>query len=653
MRIWSSVVVILMSLSAIGQSSDDILFTVEEIEVPVSEFKHIYEKTNGDEADYSEESVEEYLDLYVNFKLKVKKAIDMGLHENAKIKRELKGYRDQLATSYLTDKQIKDKLIREVYERQQTDREVSHILFGMGRNKTPEDTLKAYNRAMSVYERLQKGEDFASLAKQYSADQSSVQQGGYLGFVTAMLPNGFYEVENAVYLTPVGEVSKPVRSEAGYHIVKVHSERPARGSIEIAHIFAMKGEENPGEAEEKIKEFYTELQDGALFEKVCQEKSDDKKTAKKGGYIGKISIGQYEEVFEDAAYSLKEDGLYSEPIETSVGWHIIKRISKNDMPPLETNYRYIESLVVRDARFQIAENALVREVRKNSDIEVKEELLDAFIEEQLDSTLVTYRWAAPKDRPDTSVLIFDQGTSEFSLRDYVLFLMKSARERVSLGKSMDYEGVAKSLFDNFIDESCLRHEESQLEEKYPEFAALMKEYTEGILLFEATKVNVWDKASKDSVGIQGFFDNNKSNYVWEERARIKQYTVYSSDPLEAREVREMASKLDDEALLEKYNAKNKTMLTSSEIIIEKSNADQLQSMEWEEGAVGSLTRQGDKAHVFKKIEEILPAGQKTLDESKGYVVADYQDALEKKWVEELKEQYEVDIHKRTLKKLIQ
>lgn len=653
MRIWSSIVVVLLSLSALGQSTDDILFTVEEIEVPVSEFKHIYEKTNGDEANYSEESVEEYLDLYVNFKLKVKKAIDMGLHENAKIQRELKGYRDQLATSYLTDKQIKDKLIREVYERQKTDREVSHILFGMGRNKSPEDTLKAYNRAMSVYERLQKGEDFASLAKQYSADQSSVQQGGYLGFITAMLPNGFYEVENAVYNTPVGEVSKPVKSEAGYHIVKVHSERPARGSIEIAHIFAMKGEENPEEAEEKIQEIYTELQNGALFEKVCQEESDDKKTAKKGGYIGKISIGQYDEVFEDAAYALKEDGVYSEPIETSVGWHIIKRISKNDMPPLETNYRYIESLVVRDARFQIAENALVREVRKNTDIQVKEDLLNTFIDEQLDSTLVTYRWTAPKDRPDTSVLIFDEGTSVFSLRDYILFLMKSARERVSLGKSMDYKGVAKSLFDNFVDESCLRHEESQLEEKYPEFAALMKEYTEGILLFEATKVNVWDKASKDSVGIQRFFENNKSNYVWEERARIKQYTVYSSDPLEAREVREMAAKLDDEALLDRYNAQNKTMLTSSEIVIEKNNADQLQSIEWEEGAVGPLTRQGDKVHVFKKIEEILPAGQKSLDESKGYVVADYQDALEKKWVEELKEQYEVDIRKRALKKLIQ
>lgn len=653
MRIWSAIVIVFLSLSAVGQSSDDILFSVEDIEVAVSEFKHIYEKTNGTEADYSDESVREYLDLYVNFKLKVKKALDMGLHKDPKIESELKGYRDQLAASYLTDKQIKDKLIREVYERQQTDREVSHILFGIGRNQSPEDTLKAHNRAMSVYERLQKGEDFASLAKQYSADQSTVQKGGYLGFITAMLPNGFYAVENAVYNTAIGEVSMPVKSEAGYHIVKVHSERPARGTIEIAHIFAMKGEENPGKAEKKIRELYSKLGNGALFEKVCQENSDDKKTAKKGGYIGKISIGQYEEAFEDTAYALDEDGSYSEPVETSVGWHIIKRIAKREMPPLETNYRYIESLVVRDARFQIAENALIREVRQNSDIEVKEEILNTFIEEKLDSTLQTYRWKAPKDRSDTTVLIFDQGASEFTLRDYILFLMKSSRERVSLGKAMDYGEVAHTLFDRFIEESCLRHEESQLEDKHPEFAALMKEYREGILLFEATKAKVWDKASKDSVGIQRFFEENKSDYVWDERARVKQYTVYSSDPLEARELREMASNMSDEDLLEKYNSEDKTMLTSSEMVLEKSNGDQLRSIEWKEGAVGPLNRQGDKVHAFKKVVEILPAGQKTLDESKGYVVADYQDALEKEWVEQLKDQYNVKIRKKTLKKLIQ
>lgn len=653
MRIWSAIVIVFLSLSAIGQSSDEILFSVEDIEVPVSEFKHIYEKTNGDEADYSEESVREYLDLYINFKLKVKKAFDMGLHENAKIKRELKGYRDQLAASYLTDKQIKDKLIREVYNRQQKDREVSHILFGMGRNKTPEDTLKAYNRAMSVYDRLKKGEDFAELAKQFSADKSTVGQGGYLGYVTAMLPNGFYEVENAIYNTAVGEVSTPVKSDAGYHIIKVHDQRPARGTMEIAHILAMKDEDKPGQAEKRIREIYQELEKGALFEKLSRERSDDQKTAKKGGYIGKISIGQYEEAFEDAAYSLNEDGAYSEPIETSVGWHIIKRVSKSEMPSLENSYRYIESQIVRNGRFQIAENALIKQVRQNSKIEVKEDLLGSFINEKLDSTLTTYRWTAPKDRPNTAVLIFDEGASTFTLRDFILFMMKSARERVSLGKSMDYKEVAHSLFEGFIDESCLRHEESRLEEKHPEFAALMKEYREGILLFEATKANVWDKASKDSVGIQRYFNENRDGYAWEERAKVMQYTVYSSDPLEAQEIRNKAMDMSDKALLEQYNTENRTLLTSTEMIIEKSNEDQLERIEWQVGSLSPLKRQGEQAHSFKKITEILPARLKTLEESKGYVVADYQDALEKDWVKELKDEYKVNVRKKALKKLIQ
>lgn len=653
MKYLNTIVLLFLFFGAFSQNPDDILFTVEDIEVPIREFKHIYEKTNGSDADYSEESVREYLDLYVNFKLKVKKARDMGLHENNQIQRELKGYRDQLASSYLTDKQIKDRLIEQVYERQQIDREVSHILISIKRNSPPSDTLKAYQRARSAYDRAIKGEDFGQLARQFSADQTSAQTGGYLGFLTAMLPNGFYEVENAIYETPIGQVSKPVRSNAGYHIIKVMGERSARGTVEIAHIFVAKENSSASKAKNKIDEIFSTLKEGADFDTLCAAESEDKKTRNKGGYIGKITIGQYEQTFEDAAFGLTENGDYSKPVETSVGWHIIKRVNKPAQASLKDSYRFIESQVVRDPRFEIAEEALIQNVRKSAKIKEMKEELRSFVLSEMDSTMITYQWSAPKNRPETVIVDINDGQSQFTIKDYILHLMKSSRDRVSLGKTMNYEEVAMALFDGFVDASCIRHEESLLEEKYPEFAALMKEYREGILLFEATKANVWDKASKDTTGIRNYFDKHRDDYAWEERAQVLKITVYTADPAEAKRVADHASTDNMKQLEMRYNSDNRTLVVGSEQTVERSRSEMLKDMKWEKGTISVPERQSAQTFMIYKILDILPEGEKSLQESRGYVVADYQDQLEKEWIAELKKAYKVKINERIVKKLIQ
>lgn len=228
-----------ISLS-IAQSNDPILFSVENDAVRVSEFKYIYGKTNGNKADYSKASVEEYLDLYTKFKMQVRRAKDMKLDTISALQRELDTYRKQLADSYLIDKEVTEKLIREAYDRSQKDVNFSHILFKIPKNGNAIDTMLSFQKATDAYKRLEKGETFEEVAKQVSEDDASKEKGGAIGFITAMLPNGFYDFESALYNTPSGKYSKVVRSPMGYHIVKVTQTRPARGEIEVSHILVRK-----------------------------------------------------------------------------------------------------------------------------------------------------------------------------------------------------------------------------------------------------------------------------------------------------------------------------------------------------------------------------------------------------------------------------
>lgn len=651
MKIYYSIVLFFIYSLVYSQTADPVLFEVENIKVPVSEFKNIYEKTTGDKADYSKASVEDYLDLYVNFKLKVKKALDLRLDKDPDLVKELNGYREQLASSFLLDKEVKDKLINEVFERQKQDVKISHILIHAPARMLPADTLRALNKAKKVLDEYSAGSNWSNLVIEYSSDPNTVNKDGNLGYITAMLPSGFYNVETAIYNSKKGDVLGPVRSSAGYHIIKVNDIRPARGKMEIAHILVLKG----GSMEEdkaKINKIYKELESGRNFNVVAKELSEDTKTKNRGGYIGKIGIGQYEEEFENAAFELQQDGDYSKPIETSVGFHIIKRISKDQAQSIEDSYRFIESKVVRDPRFEIAEQALIEKIRQKSDIKINNKAYNEWKSENLDSTFITYRWSAPNERPNTEILNFNSGETTMSIKDFIFFLMKSAKDRVELGRTLQVDGVLDALFDDFIDRSCLKHEENHLETKYPEFKKLMKEYREGILLFEVTKDKVWDKASKDSTGIEKYFDKNRDKYVWDPRAEVVKITVYSGDKEKAEEIAARAETESLKQLEMRYNEENKMVLKGSEMTLEQSRAEEMGITSWEEGFVTKPERLSNTTMSFYKIQKLMPTAQKTLNESRGYVVADYQDELEQAWIAELKKEYKVKIDKKVLASII-
>lgn len=628
-----------------NSQSDPVLFTVEGVPVHVSEFDYIYSKNSGKNTDYSEKSLQEYLDLYVKFKLKVQKAKELKMDTIPALKQELAGYRKQLAKSYLTDKEVTEQLIREAYERMKKDVELQQILIKINPIANKSGQEKTKEKVDMIYNQLIQGKSFESLASKYSQDRFSNTKKGYLGYKTALFPKGFYNLETAAYETPIGKFSKPIKTEIGYHILKVKNVREARGEMEVAHILIRKKSQRKQNSDAKlaIDSIYTKLKSGADFSQLARDYSEDKSTAKNGGYIGFFGINKYERVFEDGAFSIKNDGEYSAPIESSVGWHIIKRISKKAFPSFEEARKKLRAQVQRDSRYKQATQSLVQDIKKTNDFKENKETFTKWLE-KVNSSLFKYNWK-PKNEP-TDVL-FSFGEKKYTNEDFINYIQKNARRRIQM-EVKGPQNAIKTLYDEFVEHSAIKHEETQLEKKYPEFKALMREYEEGILLFEVTKNNVWDKASKDTVGLRKYYDDHKNNYTWKERAKVKRYNINSTDKKLLKKFARKAKCKSEDWLKNKYG----DIFSVTEEVYERGSKE-LAGMKFRKksNSVPAIDEKSGKA-TFIAIYDLLPSARKTLKEAKGYVEANYQDKLEKEWVSSLKTQYDVQINQDVLKSLI-
>lgn len=630
---------------------DPVLFSVNNSPVRVSEFDQIYTKSNQQKADYSDASVREYLDLYIKFKLKVQKAREMQLDTAAAFRAELDGYRRQLAASYLVDKEVTEKLIREAYEHMKQDVDISHIFIACERGTAAEDTLVAFKRATALLQALQKGASFEQLARDSSEDKSAKENNGRLGFVTAMLPDGYYNIEKAVYTSRPGLLPRVVRTNAGYHILYIHSFRPARGEIEVAQILIRKGDNEEETYKKRLVADSAYLAAQRMsWDEACARYSEDKVSAAKGGYIGHFGINRYQRTFEDAAFALEKDGDVSKPVETSIGWHIIKRISKRELAPFEDMRRALTERVKRDSRSEIAKRSLIARIQKDGKVKEYPQNLNAWTAQQTDSIFHTFKWKPNPDNPQTPLIQF--GTDKpFTVADFEEYLVRASRDRMrGLGHPIE-ETVAK-LYQDWGDEVTIQYEESQLDKKYPEFKFLMREYEEGMLLFDAAKIEVWDRANTDTVGLEQYFNKNlKNKYLWDERAVVSIYTLKSDDPALLAKVREFAANKSPEETLKKFNKKGE-VLVRLEKTYEKGKNKDLNDIWKTGGMTPAKTDAGTKTASFSKVEQIVAPAPKALSDARGYAVADYQDYLEKQWVEQLRNQYPVKIEEEVLQALI-
>lgn len=656
-RLFAISLLLSLAASLFAQADSEILFSIADREVTVGEFRYIYEKTNGEKATYSRESLEEYLDLYQRFKLKVQRAYDMRLDTVKSLQQELAGYRRQLAENYLMDRAVTDRLAEELYSRQQQDVEISHILLTLAATAEPADTLAAYQKALEIKKQL-KPTNFADLAKQHSQDQYSKDKGGRIGFLSAPLPDGLYTLENAIYAAKENTIVGPVRTKYGLHLVMVHSKRPARGEIEAAHILIRKNADgsNREDARLKAEQIASLLANGQqLFEKLAATMSEDEKTAKSGGYIGFFGINRYESSIEDAAFALAKDGDVSGVVESQVGFHIIKRISKKANQPFADERALLISKVKADSRYQAATAALIQQIRQRVDLQEDKQLLMQFASSLTDSTFLNLAWKAPQPRDERTLFRFGNG-KKISLADFQDYLQKGARQRAAQARSSNSQRVVTNAYQEFLDAQLLAYEESKLEDNYPEFRALMREYEEGILLFEATKLEVWDKASEDSIGLVQFFEKHSDRYVWTERARLTRYTIFATLADQVAAIREAAKTNDPTSVVKQFPSENDaTGLRTQTDVYERSRLEQMEvsDLAWEVGALSPLQRDERSGQVvFYKVEELLPGGPKRLDEARGYVIADYQDQLERNWVSTLAAQYPVKLRKKAFDKML-
>lgn len=499
-----------------NDQQEPIIATIGSQPIYTSEFQYVYEKNNGGNEDaYTRQSVSEYLDLYTRFKLKVMEGESRGLDTTAAFKRELEGYKEQLAQPYLTEKSVTDQLVREAYERLKQEVNASHILLGLPNDPSPQDTLAAYNQALELRKRLDAGEPFDKLAREFSHDPSAAENGGNLGYFTAM--QMVYRFEDAAYKTPVGQISQPVRSRFGYHLIKVHDKRAAQGEIKVAHIMVRATPGMPKAdslaAKQRVDAIYKRVQRNENWDRLAAEFSEDANSAANGGELPWFGTGRMIPSFEEVAFGLKKEGEVAPPVLTPYGWHIIKLLGKQALPSFEDMEQNLRNKIAKDSRSELNKAAFLKRIKSENNFS-EDATVKAVALSKATDDLLQGKWdfdAADKTLKNNLFTI--QG-KPYTVADFYTYVKAEQRPRMA-GTPQHH---MNSLYDNFVQKSLLTYERANLENKYPDYRMLVREYHDGILLFQLMDEKVWSKAVEDTVGLKAYFDQNRDKYQWKERA---------------------------------------------------------------------------------------------------------------------------------------
>ncbi len=656
-KIVLSLLLLVSFITATAQvKNDEVLMTIAGKPVKVGEFMNIYQKNNVKGESIDKKSLDEYLDLFINFKLKVRQAEELGLDTVSSFRNELNGYRDQLAKPYFTDEATLNHLIQEAYERGKTELRASHIFFRLKPEPTPEDTLAAYNKAMSVREKLLKGESFEALATEFSEDPSAKDREanqqhpflkgnhGDLGFFAVF--DMVYPFENGAYNTEVGKVSDLVHTEYGYHLIKVTARRPALGKVTVAHIFMgipkTATSEDSARVHKRIDSVYQRLVNGGNFEELVKANSEDKGSAAKGGVLPAFGVNRMVPEFVDAIYSLNNVGDYTKPILTPYGWHIVKLIEKKTTKTLDEEKAELKQKVIKDSRGNQTRAVVLARIRKDYPVTDNQEALKDFYKVVTDSIFFG-KWQASQAKDLTKVLC-KVGNMSFLQKDFADFLATNQHKQDKM--KIDY--YVNKQYAEFVDESLLKWENSQLESKYPEFKALMTEYRDGILLFDLTDQKVWSKAVKDTVGLKDFYQKNKNNYMWENRLDASIYTV--KDAKIVQKVKNfIQSGLSDTDLLKEINGDTLKILTIETAKFSHKENKVIDTIAWVPGMSHDIVSNGTT--VFVNVRKVLKPEVKELHEARGLITADYQNFLEKEWILSLRAKYPVEVKRDVLAKI--
>lgn len=566
-------------------ADDQVLLTINGKPITVSEFTYLYEKNNQN-SPIEDKSLDEYLELVIKYKLKAAEAESQGIDTTEAFQKEFMSYRAQATPKYLRDEAAVDSLVRMTYDRMCRNRRAAHIAIQCPMNASPEAEADSLARIKEALARVTTGlptkkskkpvaEPFEKVAREVSTDPSVEQNGGELGWITPL--RYVFPFEEAVYTTPVGQISKVFRTPYGFHIVYVEEELPMQ-ELNAAHIMKMvprEDEEAAAQMKVVIDSIYARLLAGEDFATVARECSDDKGSAYRGGELGWFGRGRMVKSFEDTAYKL-EVGEMSKPFRSEYGWHIILMQDKRGAQPLDSLYETIYRNISRNERMQEADKSFIQ------------------------------------------------------------------KTRIEYGLSADMS-----------DEEVLQYADSQLENKYEDFRNLVQEYHDGLLLFEVSLKEVWDKASQDVEGLSNYFKNHKKDFTWN-APRFKGYIVYCKDETIAKAAR---------AIIKSSNPDSVQSYLNQRINLDGETYVKATRGLWERGKNTAVDKYGfnDKTAQFTPTEElpvvfaigkVIKQPQEYMDE-RSKVTTAYQDELEIQWVKKLREKFPVVINQDVLESLKQ
>jgi peptidyl-prolyl cis-trans isomerase SurA len=488
--------------SVFSQKRNKVLLTIDGEKTTVSDFKRVYEK-NLDAIDNEEaKDVKKNLDLFINYKLKVKQAYAIKLDTLSSYKKEMEGYKNQLSAPYMQDSAYINKLVKDAYYRTKNEVKAKHILVITPKVPTPKDTLEAYQKIVKIKARLTAGEDFEKVAVETSEDPSArddarkgrVGNKGNLGYFSAF--RMVYPFEDAAYSTKVGEVSKPFKSRFGYHVLKVDALRLSKGEVEVAHILI---KDKTAKGEEVINTIYKKLESDEQFKALARKYSEDAGSKSKGGKLRKFGSGKMVKSFEDVAFSLQDEGGYSKPFKSRFGWHIVQLIKKYPVQSYKELERELKNKVRSSERAQLSKKVIIDRLKNKYTITENEVAKAIFNRKDIRNIV----------KDSLKAIILTINDKSFTQEDFVNFIKRKNNVAVF------------QLFNDFKDQEILGYYKDNLEKVEPEFAYTIQEYRDGLLLFELMQQKIWNKSSKDTLGLKNFFDANLSKYKTKELKKIK------------------------------------------------------------------------------------------------------------------------------------
>ena len=635
------------------------LVTIGDRNISAGEFMEVYEKNNLNSEVLDKKDVDEYLDMYTKFKLKVIEAENLEMDTMPKFIKEYTGYRKQLAKPYFSNAEGTEALVEEAYDRMQIDVNASHILIKCDPHAVPADTLAAYNKALAARNRILKGEDFGDVAVELSEDPSArdmeaipgkrrAYKGnrGNLGYFTVF--DMVYPFETAIYNSEVGELSMPIRTDFGYHIIRLNSKTPACGTVRAAHIYLHIDDDDPMKCDSAMREkafnIYNEIdKDGKNWDNMVKKYSDDKGSAQQGGMLSPFRVSQIVPEFISVVKQLNDNEI-SEPVKTNYGYHIIKLVGKSGIKSFEEEKDNLTKRVEKDMRAKVSDENVLKRLKKENKFKEYVKVKDAFIA-TIDTTLKEGKYVVAEG-VDTNKTLFKLQKKEYKVADFIEYIEEHEKPQPFMSSG----SYAYQLYDEFVKDSVFDYEDEHLEEKYPDFKLLVQEYHDGILLFDLMDKQVWKKAEIDTAGIKRYYDEHKDEYMWGKRVKTILITVNNDESLaRAEELINMDIPADSiKAVIKAEGLKG--VKVKSPFFQQGDDVD-IDETVWKAGTVRVIPSTVDNTTKLIKILEVRKPEPKTYKETRGIIISAYQTKLEEDWVNELENKYPVVVNEKILNKV--